>query len=346
MSSIRQQQQALILEFPKAPFTVGKRDIPQPAKGEVLIKLMYVGLNPVNWAQREFNFLIDEYPAVLGMDNAGVIEELGEGVEGFKKGDRVFCESLLNGFQQYNAVPVATLINIPQGVSFDEVATIPCTFATACVGLFAPAPIGLSLNPTFSWDKPQQGESALVLGAGTSVGQFAIQLLKFAGFTRIVAYASKVHFDYLKQLGATDCIDRTDVSTAALSTHPALLPPVKVVADCTLGELDAAYDCVADGGCLMAVQPMAKCAREGKQVNLVHTMGYLTGPDVLSFKNKDIEVTGSTLEHTTFGKLAIENLPRMLATKAVVANRLEVLPGGLSGIPDGLERLKKGVSTH
>jgi NADPH:quinone reductase-like Zn-dependent oxidoreductase len=57
-------------------------------------------------------------------------------------------------------------------VSFDEVATFPITFTTALVGLFAPAPIGLALNPSFSWNKPQQGESGLVIGGGTSVGQF------------------------------------------------------------------------------------------------------------------------------------------------------------------------------
>lgn len=60
----------------------------------------------------------------------------------------------------------------PINSSFDEVATFPITFTTACVGLFAAAPLGLGLNPSFSWGKPHQGASGLVIGAGTSTGQF------------------------------------------------------------------------------------------------------------------------------------------------------------------------------
>jgi NADPH:quinone reductase-like Zn-dependent oxidoreductase len=63
-------------------------------------------------------------------------------------------------------------IQIPENTSPDEAATFPIAFTTAAVGLFAAAPIGLGLNPNFSWDKPHQGESALVIGAATSVGQF------------------------------------------------------------------------------------------------------------------------------------------------------------------------------
>lgn len=66
---------------------------------------------------------------------------------------------------------------LPDKTSFDEAATFPITFTTACVGLFAPAPIGLNLNPTFSWDKLHKGESALVIGGSTSVGQFGALLI-------------------------------------------------------------------------------------------------------------------------------------------------------------------------
>lgn len=83
------QQQAIIVEAPKAPFVLGPRNMPSPAKGEVLIKIMSVGLNPMNWMQPLYDVLIDEYPAVLGGDIAGVVEALGEGVQGFEKGDKV-----------------------------------------------------------------------------------------------------------------------------------------------------------------------------------------------------------------------------------------------------------------
>ncbi|KAJ6602461.1 GroES-like protein [Mycena vulgaris] len=331
-------QQAVILPSPKAPFVVGPRDISSPREGEVLIKVMSVALNPANWMQREYDILIPGYPVVLGCDIAGVIEALGYGVEGFKKGDKVFALTSLGGFQQYITLPAAVLISMPDNASFDEAATVPLAFTTACVGLLAPFPAGIGLNPTFSWDSPQQGESALVIGAGTSVGQFAIQLLKFSGFTRIVAYASKVHFDYLRGLGATECIDRTEVSLDSLATITA---PVKVVYDATsTTALNAAHDCLADGGSIVTAQPSAKCDREGKKFTLVYAMGTY-GAAESNLKDLPPQFV-LTPEHTKFGKLLIKNLPELMAKGALSANRHEVLPNGLAGIPGGLEIMKKG----
>ncbi|KAJ7430793.1 hypothetical protein B0H11DRAFT_2390194 [Mycena galericulata] len=278
--------------------------------------------------------MVAEYPAVLGGDIAGVVEQVGEEVQGFSKGVSV---TFYRGFQQYATVPAAGLIRKPKNLSFDEATTFPITFSTACVGLFAPAPIGIGLNPTFSWDKPHQGESALIIGAGTSTGQFAIQLLKFLGFTRIVAYASKVHFDYLKELGATDFIDRAEVPLDSLVVNP----PVKVVYD-VAGGLNAAYDSVVDGGKVVAVIPPSKCTREGgKKVTIVYVHGYLLGPDVANPGPNMIGYTGRP-EHTVFGKLVIKNMPEMMAKGVVLPNRFEVLPKGLAGILAGLERMKAG----
>jgi NADPH:quinone reductase-like Zn-dependent oxidoreductase len=84
-----QQQQAVIIPSPKASFVLSPRDIQTPETDEVLIKIMSVGLNPYDWARRVMDFGIPEYPAVLGCDVAGVVEQVGESVKGFKKGDRV-----------------------------------------------------------------------------------------------------------------------------------------------------------------------------------------------------------------------------------------------------------------
>ncbi|KAK7062173.1 GroES-like protein [Favolaschia claudopus] len=344
------QQHAIIIHSPKAPFTLGFTDIPPPNKGEVLLKICSVGLNPGNWKQREFDALIDAYPAVVGNDVAGIIESVGEGVVGFKRGDRVFTQTLGGGFQQYTTVPAAILIRIPDNVSFDEVATLPIAFTTAVVGLFAPAPLGLGLNPTFSWEQPQKGDSALVIGGATSVGQFAIQLFKFLGFTRIVAYASKTHFDYLQQLGATECIDRFEVSMDSLPER--MKSPVNVVFDITSGNPNAAYDCVADGGGIATLVWGAKLDRdlgpkkvdlEHKKATLAAVRGYLAGPDVLKFKRDDVFGYAGTPEHTEFGKSVIKHLPELLEKGVINANRYEVLPNGLAGILEGMERLRNGT---
>jgi len=83
-------QKALLVEKSLAPFTL--RDIPKyvPGPGEILIKVHAVGLNPADWKIHEG--LLNEnvtFPAVLGVDIAGEVDETGEGVADFQRGDRV-----------------------------------------------------------------------------------------------------------------------------------------------------------------------------------------------------------------------------------------------------------------
>lgn len=83
-------QKALHLEKAfKGPWVVRDRAIPKPGPGFVLIKVLSAALNPVDWKAKEFGWSAKEHPAVLGHDGAGTIEELGEGVRHWKKGDRV-----------------------------------------------------------------------------------------------------------------------------------------------------------------------------------------------------------------------------------------------------------------
>ncbi|KAF8205431.1 chaperonin 10-like protein [Mycena galopus ATCC 62051] len=332
-------QQALTIPAPKAAFLIAPRPIPVPGAGEVRVKILSAGLNPFNVAQQQVGRYIGEYPAVVGADLAGVVDVLGEGVEEFAVGDEVFAQTLLGAFQQYLTLPAAMLIRKPAQITFDEAASFPITFTTAAVGLFAPAPIGLGLNPSYSWDKPQQGQSALVIGAGASTGQFAIQLLKFLGFTRIVAYASAAHFPYLTTLGATEFIDRASIPLSSL----AVTPPVNVVYD-TAAALDAAYDSVVDGGKVTTARPVATTTRDfaTRGVTLVRCFGVYAGPELMKMVGDPAGHPG-TAAHTAFGKLMIRELPRMIEEGVVVANRVELLPNGLSGIPDGLARMDAGT---
>lgn len=142
--------------------------------------------------------------------------------------------------------------------------------------------------------------------------------MKFLGFTRIVAYASKVHFPYLTQLGATECIDRASTPIEAL----VLSPPVKVVYDVTFtGALDAAYDCVAAGGKVTTVRPQAKFSGERdaakKGLSVVHCFGFYAGPDVIK-PIGDPAHFPAVKEHTEFGKLMIRELPGMIEKGVVV----------------------------
>lgn len=82
-------QQSLVLESKQGDFIISERPIPQLEPGELLVKVQAAGLNPVDWKIQATGFLVESYPAVLGSDVAGDVEQVGEGVEGWAKGDRV-----------------------------------------------------------------------------------------------------------------------------------------------------------------------------------------------------------------------------------------------------------------
>ena len=89
-----QTQRALYFESaPNGPIVVRTKDIPKLGPGEVLVKVLAAALNPVDWAIRALNMIVQKWPTVAGLDGAGVIEEIGEGVSGFSKGDRMLVLS-------------------------------------------------------------------------------------------------------------------------------------------------------------------------------------------------------------------------------------------------------------
>ena len=82
-------QKALLLEAKFGKFIVGTRPVPKPGPGEVLVKVKAAALNPVDWKAHKNGRFLETFPAVLGTDIAGDVEELGEGVIDFQKGDRM-----------------------------------------------------------------------------------------------------------------------------------------------------------------------------------------------------------------------------------------------------------------
>lgn len=83
------QQKALFLTAAKGSFAIGTATVPKPGPGQILIKIYATALNPVDWKIQVHDFFIREYPTILGIDIAGTVTDVGEGVSGFKLGDRV-----------------------------------------------------------------------------------------------------------------------------------------------------------------------------------------------------------------------------------------------------------------
>ena len=85
---VHSTQKALILDAKFGNFTVDSIPVPNPGPGEILVKVKAVALNPADWKAHK-GLIPVNFPAILGADVSGDVEELGEGVTDFKKGDRV-----------------------------------------------------------------------------------------------------------------------------------------------------------------------------------------------------------------------------------------------------------------
>jgi len=132
---------------------------------------------------------------ILGMELSGVVEETGRDVTAFKKGDPVFCSTgnHFGAYAEYVCLPEDTpLVRKPANMSHEEAATI-ANGATTAHHVLRKAHI-------------EPGQKVLVYGASGSVGTFAVQLARNAG-ARVVAVASPGNHDFLRSLGAHECVD-------------------------------------------------------------------------------------------------------------------------------------------
>ncbi|KAF4614052.1 hypothetical protein D9613_007417 [Agrocybe pediades] len=216
-------QKALFLLEKCGDFAVKETEIYKPGPGELLIKVRATSLNPVDWKIQKYGFAIEDYPAILGTDTAGEVVELGEGVTGFKKGERIFShvifENKYASFQQYGLTWASAAARVPDNWTYDQVAGLPLALTTAYVGLYNTVPHGLGYTPPNSPANRGKyaGTPLIVLGGTSSVGQMVLQLAKISGFSPIITTASLKHTDFLKSLGATHVLDRNLPNETILS---------------------------------------------------------------------------------------------------------------------------------
>ncbi len=169
---------------------------PQPGAGEIRIRVIAAGVNPVDWKIREGMREIS-LPLTMGVDVAGVVDMAGAGVDKFHLGDRVFAKAdpEQGGYAEYTVVKDGQAAHIPQSISFVEAAAIPTAGLTAWQALFDTA--GL-----------QRGQSVLIHGAAGGVGSFAVQFAHWKGAT-VIGTASGTQVAFVKSLGADKVIDYT-----------------------------------------------------------------------------------------------------------------------------------------
>ncbi|KAI0534598.1 GroES-like protein [Xylaria digitata] len=186
--------------------------IPKPGANEVCIRPRAVSLNPIDWKNLRFGATVNAWPAVLGIEGAGIVESVGVGVTSFKPGDEVICwvnRSQFSGaFQEIYTAREAAIAKKPAGLSFEEVTSLPIGYLTAAASVAVGLKVALpGLSKTDGTAVSLQ--SVLVLGGSSSVGSAAVQLLRRAlPSATIITASSAAHHTYLKYLGATECLGR------------------------------------------------------------------------------------------------------------------------------------------
>lgn len=178
------------------------RPRPIPGRGEVLIRVVAAGCNPVDTKIREGlrkDKLPHQFPIILGWDVAGVVEELGPGTRGFQAGDGVFayCRKpvVMHGaYCEFVAVNAKHVARKPAKLSFEESAAIPLAALTAYQSLFEAG-------------EYKRGQRALIHAAAGGVGHFAVQLAR-AKQGRVIATCGANNLDFVtRELGAQQVID-------------------------------------------------------------------------------------------------------------------------------------------
>ncbi|KAG6824259.1 hypothetical protein H0H92_007521 [Tricholoma furcatifolium] len=318
-----QVQKTLFLQSKQGSFVLGERRVSKPGPGQLLVRNEAVALNPADWILQKLGIFIEQYPAVVGLDVAGVVAEVGEDVSGFAPGDR----NDNGAFQQYTLSDTLNTAKIPPQISFEAASSIPACLGTAAVGLYAPEPHGLGFASPFN-DLSARGKYSeipiVIVGGATSNGQFTIQLASLSGFYPIIAIASLKHIKYLKSIGATHVVDRNAPESelaeriSEITTKPITL--IYVSTGYPEGQR-LGYRLLAKGGCLATVTPPAVEKEEGKDI--IHVLGFLNRP------------------HTReLGIQLYRALSGLLDQGLIKPNRVEVLPGGLDRIIGGLERME------
>jgi len=184
---------------------------PEPAEGQVLVRVRAAsvnradldGLKPKPGFVRLFMGLRAPRNHEVGIDAAGVVEQLGPGVTRFKVGDEVMTDLFATGrfgaFAEYVCAREKSLEPIPAGLSFEEAATLPHSAVLALQGM------RMRSGRTF---KP--GDRVLIDGASGNVGPFAVQIAKSMG-AEVTGVASGDKLDFVRSLGADHVIDYTKV---------------------------------------------------------------------------------------------------------------------------------------
>jgi NADPH:quinone reductase len=262
----------------------GSRPVPQAQAGEVLIKVAAAGVNRPDVLQRLGHYAPPPGTTdIPGLEVAGEIIAIGQGVTEWKIGDKVCALVAGGGYAEYCVAPAPQCLPIPKGLSMIEAAALPETFFTVWSNVFDRA-------------KLSAGETLLVQGGSSGIGTTAIQLAHAMGHRVFATAGSDDKCAACEKLGAEKAVnyktaDFVEVIKAA--THG---KGVDVILDMVAGDyIPRELKCLAD---------------DGRLVLIAFLRGSLANVDFSEVLRRRLVITGSTLR------------PRPVDFKSAIAKNL------------------------
>ncbi|KAI0405810.1 GroES-like protein [Xylaria palmicola] len=300
--------------------------VPKPGPKQVVIKVVVSGSNPKDWKLP----LWRDDTMNQGDDIAGIVHEVGQDVYEFKPGDRVaaFHEMLTPGgsYAEYAVAWQHTTFHIPKQTTFEEAAAIPLAAMTSAVGLY------LRLGLPQPWLPATEPIPLVIYGAASAVGAYAVQLAQRSNIHPLICVAgrSAAHVEGL--------IDRSkgDVILDYREGDAALVEGLRKAAGGR--PLLHAFDAVSEKG---SYGNLGRVLAEGARITLV-----LPGQDYSAIpahiQRSTTSVGAVHADAKDFGHVYFRYVARGLQEGWFRPQPQEVVPGGLAGVQQALEKLRDG----
>jgi len=176
--------------------TLADLPIPTPGPGQVLIKIAATGVNFIEIYFREGRYKAP-LPLVPGMEAAGVVEQLGEGVSGFAVGDHVASTGVIGSYAEYALAPAAQLVKVPNGIDLKIAAASILQGMTAHYLSHSSFPL-------------KAGDTALIHAAAGGTGQLLVQMAHAIGARVIATVSTEAKAELARAAGADEVIRYTE----------------------------------------------------------------------------------------------------------------------------------------
>jgi NADPH2:quinone reductase len=267
---------------------IGQTDRPKPAPDELLVEVHAAGVNRADILQREGRYAPPlGVSAILGLEVAGIVVEIGEQVQDFAVGDEVFGLVAGGGYAQYVCLDSQLALPKPQTLSATDAASLPEAWMTAWLNLVEIGHVAA-------------GQLVCIHAGASGVGLAAIQLVKYLGAKVMATVGNTQKAEFCQHLGADVVVNYKEIADFATIGR-------------AKGGVDLVLDCI--GGSYFQ-QNIHMLNQDGKLISIAFMGGRRAELDFAQLVTKRLTIQGSTLR----------NQPREVKVKLANALRENIIP--------------------